>query len=128
MKTAILAAGGFLALALLAGAPAASAGSLMGGGFDPSARVGAEASVQNVRWVRQCWRVPRGWGEWRHWETRCRSAWVPGHRYREGYGYGGGYYGHGQYDRGGAYGQGGYYSQGSYGRGGYDGQRDYERY
>ncbi|MFG1344548.1 hypothetical protein V5F59_06625 [Xanthobacter autotrophicus DSM 431] len=119
MIRAVVAAGGLVALALLAGGPSASAGSLAGSGMGPAGqgRAGIEgAQVEDVRWIRQCWRVPRGWG----WDTRCRSAWVPGHHYHGGYGYGG--------DRGGYRDYGGYAPRRDYGgyapRGGYDGDGD----
>lgn len=76
MRRIALAAGGLLALGLLAAAPAASAGTLGGAGAAVSRGLDAQAAPQDVRWARQCKRV-RVWvnGRWT-WRTRCRDIWV----------------------------------------------------
>ncbi|QRG05702.1 hypothetical protein EZH22_22035 [Xanthobacter dioxanivorans] len=71
-----LAAGGILALALFASAPAATAGTLAGSGGTFAGGAAEQATPENVYWVRRCWRVRTWWGGRWHWSTRCRSAWV----------------------------------------------------
>ncbi|MFG1371345.1 hypothetical protein V5F32_04135 [Xanthobacter oligotrophicus] len=76
MKTAALAAGGIIALALLGAVPSASAGSLVGSGSTFAGQAPAQAQVEDVRWVRRCWQERRWWNGRPHWVTRCRSVWV----------------------------------------------------
>lgn len=76
MRKIVWAAGGIIALGLLAGAPAASAGTL--GSVAPALAGKAlqQAAPEDVRWVRRCWRERRWWnGRWRM-VTRCRNVWV----------------------------------------------------
>lgn len=76
MRTILWAAGGVLALGLLAGtAPAASAAPL-GGAAAAMSGATQQAAPENVYWVRRCWRERRWWGGRWHWVTRCGSAWV----------------------------------------------------
>lgn len=125
MRKAIVAAGGIVALALLAGASTASAGSLMGSGAPLAAPAQAQAQVEDVRWVRRCWTVRRvgPYGGVRV-VTRCRSVWAPGGYYRgyyHDYGHHYGYYRHHGYRHGydGYYGRRHYYDRGDYDRGDY---------
>lgn len=76
MRKVALAAGGIIALGLLATAPGASAGSLSGTGSTLAGVAQQQAAPDNVYWVRRCWRVRTWWGGRWHWTTRCRSAWV----------------------------------------------------
>lgn len=81
MRKIALAAGGIIALGLLAGAPSASAGSLSGDVAALAGGITQQAAAEDVRWVRRCWRQRVWWaGRWR-WTTRCRSAWVGPRRY-----------------------------------------------
>ncbi|MFG1349229.1 hypothetical protein [Xanthobacter autotrophicus] len=82
MKTAALAAGGIVALALLGAVPSASAGSLMGSGSTFAGQAQAQAQVEDVRWVRRCWQERRWWNGRPHWVTKCRNVWVGPRRYR----------------------------------------------
>lgn len=76
MRKIALAAGGVFALALVAGASAASAGTLGSSGGMLLGTVQQQAAPEDVRWVRRCWQERVWWdGRW-HWRTRCRSAWI----------------------------------------------------
>lgn len=80
--TSCLVAGSVVALALLATAPTASAGSLAGSGALFSGQLQQQAKVEDVRWVRRCWQERRWWNGRPHWVTRCKNVWVGRPRYR----------------------------------------------
>lgn len=82
MRTATLAAGGIVALALLGAVPSASAGTMMSGGLALAGQAQSQAQVEDVRWVRRCTQVRRWWNGRPHWVQRCRNVWVGPPRYR----------------------------------------------
>lgn len=75
MKKIAFAAGGVLALALIAATPAAAVSLGTGGSMllGPAQQL---AAPDNVYWVRRCWRQRVWWGGRWHWTTRCRNVWV----------------------------------------------------
>lgn len=95
MRKLILAAGGAIALGLLAGTPTASAGSVGSAGSLLKPFV-EQAGPEDVRWVRQCYNVRRWWNGRRIWVRQCHNVWVGARYYGDRY-YGRGYYGRGYY-------------------------------
>ncbi|MFG1479559.1 hypothetical protein V5F53_12970 [Xanthobacter sp. V4C-4] len=83
MRTILWAAGGVVALGLLAAqAQAASAATLAGAASAVAGPADLQVKPESVYWVRRCWQERRWWGGRWHVVPRCRSAWVePGPRY-----------------------------------------------